>query len=178
MRIFLGIKIPEQTIQVIEDALAPVKEANPHYRWGLPSNYHITVHFFGDVTNVDPLVHRIEELLFAQEAFDLKLYSGGIFIGDAITLYVDFYRSRGIEEISRVIEEDVNDGKIYRFIPHITVARYKVPSKQQYLLAKKKMEGLTFEHEFRVREVTLFQSILTNKTPVYTPIHEFPLIEE
>ncbi|MCX7996294.1 MAG: RNA 2',3'-cyclic phosphodiesterase [Patescibacteria group bacterium] len=160
MRLFLGIKVPDDSAQKIYRALENLRNDYAWARWVNPDNYHITIHFFGERPGFSDLLPILEEAVFEAPPFELDLLSGGVFQYPELVLYVDFYRARALEILAkRVAERFSNGGKIYRFIPHVTVARMKKPSKQQYLHLKKRMTAFQVEHRFRVEEVCLFESV-------------------
>lgn len=63
-----------------------------------------------------------------------------------------------------------------KYLPHLTLARCRIPSKQQYLLLKKRLKKINIKVDFPVKKITLFQSILSGKKPVYKKIDTFNLI--
>jgi 2'-5' RNA ligase len=174
MRLFLGIKLSEETKKIFHEQFLDLKEDYADARWVPPENYHITLEFFGEFPQYKPLLPVLEEVAFESEPFDLMTLSGGVFIDDKLTLYVDFYKSKPIEDIVRNVREKLLIDNKYKFIPHVTVGKYRVPSKQQYFHMKKKFEKVKFEHIFHVDEITLFESVLTPTHPMY---HELALFK-
>lgn len=176
MRIFLGIDIPEQVKDAIDAQLEPLKKEYPQFSWVPRENYHITIHFFGEVQNVNAVESRISELLYDIPPFHLYGYHGGMFQQIGIIMHLEFSRDKTLEHMVTVIQDDLDTGKVRKkYVPHLTVARYKMPSKQQYLLLKKKLENLPLDFDFPVSSVHMFQSILSGRVPVYKKLKEFVL---
>jgi 2'-5' RNA ligase len=175
MRIFLAIKLSEETKQVFEEQLAPLKYDYADANWTPKENLHITLEYFGDFPQYKPLLPVLEEVAFENQPFDLITLSGGVFIDSKLTLYIDFYKSKAIEDLVKTVRQKLSIDNKFKFIPHVTVGKYRKPSKQQYFLMKKKFERLEFEHVFHVDEMTLFESVMTSHTPVYRELASFKL---
>ena len=175
MRLLLAIKLSEETKQVFEEQLAPLKYDYADANWTPKENLQISLEFFGDFPQYKPLLPVLEEVAFESEPFDLMTLSGGVFIDSKLTLYIDFYKSKAIEDLVRNVREKLAIENKFKFIPHVTVGKYRIPSKQQYFLIKKKFERLEFEHVFHVDTITLFESTVTSYHPVYKELASFKL---
>jgi 2'-5' RNA ligase len=179
MRTFLAIELPDSVKTKLDKQLVQLKKEHAQLSWVPSKNYHITVHFFGEIENIDKLKKRIEDALYDAEEFQLFSLGMGIFIDNKITLFVDFERQKKLEDlVSKIHDRVLHTREKVKFIPHITVARYKVPSKQQYLHLKKKLEEMDIDIEFPVQKIYLYQSVLQPQASQYTKIAEFPLHEE
>lgn len=176
MRIFLGIDIPEQVKTVIDTQLADLKKEYPQFTWVPRANYHVTVHFFGEVAKVSEIENRLRELLFDVRPFHLYAYEGSIFQQLGIILHLEFSRDKTLEHMVDIIQADLDSGRVKKkYVPHLTIARYKSPSKQQYTLLKKKMQNLPLDFDFPVESLYLFESNLRGAVPVYKKISEIVL---
>lgn len=182
MRTFLAIEIPENIKEKLAKQIIPLRRDYPQLNWVPPENYHVTVHFYGEVGDVKKLTTDIEDVLFDVPAFRMYSLGAGIFIDKKILLYTDFQRVKVLEELAEkvksITEPTQQNSHRYKFIPHLTIARSKIPSKQQYLLMKKKLEQFEIDLEFPVDHVTLYQSILEAQAPIYKKIVDFPLFTE
>lgn len=180
MRIFLAIDIPEKEKEKLDTQINHLKEKYPHLQWVPRHNYHITIQFFGEVQKVDEIVKKIEDVIYDVPSFYLYSQGAGIFINHKILLYADFQRQKILEDLAEKIKtisiQDGNYTQQHKYGPHLTLARYKIPSKQQYLHLKKKLEQLDINIEFLVNKVTLYNSILQTQAPVYQKIAEFSLL--
>jgi len=180
MQLFLAIDLPEEAKKEIRRQLEPFYQDYKVLTWVPPEQYHIMLHFVGPVADYKPIESRLKDLLWDIPAFRLTAFTGGIFIDDKLTFYIDFYRSQVLEDLAKRIKDDVQkeEDPKYKFIPHISIARHKIPSKQQYQLMKKKMERLKIDCEFDVTEVSLFESTQSSKGPTYKKLATIPLLQK
>lgn len=178
MRLFLAIDLPEETKKRVNAQLEPFYRQYPDFRWVDQANFHITLHFFGDVSNPDKIIKFMNELVFDIPSFYLYVADLDLFIKDNITLYIRFHRNKILEELVKRIKERSALGTSRKFVSHLTFGRYRIPSKQQYLLIKKKLKNFKLDTEFKVDAITLFESIAGTQKPVYKKIAEFPLLSE
>lgn len=178
MRLFLAINLPPKVKQALDTQLIDIHRAYADSNWVSKDNYHLTVHFFGETEKVKEIKKRIQDALYDQ--FSFHLYSQGIdvFINSKIIAYLNFFREKKLEELANKIRSafslDFRDVK--KFVPHLTLGRSRVPSKQQYFAFKKRLEKLDIVIDFPVHEVVLFQSILGGKKPVYKKVASFKLL--
>lgn len=175
MRLFLGIKIPDNTKKLIHEQFADLQQDYADARWVPERNYIISLQYFGEIRDVDYLTSVLEEVAFENEPFSLMTLSGGIFIDSKLTLYIDFYREKKIENIVTTLREKLQIEDKHKYIPQITVGKARVPSKQQYFHMKKKFEKITFHHQFEVEEIVLLESVLTADSPTYKEVKSFKL---
>lgn len=178
MRLFLAIDLPNEAKKTVEQQLLPLQREYPYFKWVDSMNYHITLHFFGDVGSPDRIIQSMNDLVYDMPSFYLYSSELGLFIKDKITLYVEFQRNKTLEKLVKRIKERSALGTSRKFVSHLTFSRYRIPSKQQYLLIKKKLKNFTPDIEFKVKTITLFESIPGIQKPVYKKIAEFPLLIE
>lgn len=181
MRIFLAIDIPDTVKKKLDDQLSELKKDQPFLNWIPSKNYHITLQFYGEVDNVEKIKKRIENSVYDIPSFYMYSKGASLFIHHKIVLYIDFQRQKTLEELVSRIKPDADTpyhySQQYKYVPHLTIARYKIPSKQQYFHLKKKLEQLDIDVEFPVNKVTLYQSILQTQAPLYKKIDEFSLLD-
>lgn len=179
MRLFLAIELPEIIKNQISQSITVVRREYPQFNWVPPENYHITIHFFGEIDDDVKIKEGISNVLFDRDRFYLYSNFVDLFINNKIVIYLDFRREKNLEKIAEDITgrfqqpEDIHKKK---FVPHLTLARYKIPSKQQYFVLKKRLAKLDIDIEFPVDKLVLYQSILTEEKPIYKKLEEFPLI--
>lgn len=170
MKLFLAVDLPKKVKISLEEQILPFKKEYPQFEWVSVENYHITIHFFGEVDNVEKLQKDLEGCLFDKESFYLYSYGADLFINSKIVPYINFRREKKLESIA---ERVIGEG---RFVPHLTLARSRIPSKQQYFVLKKRMSKLEIDISFHVKELVLFQSIIGGKFPVYKIVKRIPLL--
>jgi len=177
MRVFLAVDIPNKVRAELSEQLVALQKEYPYLIWVPEDNYHITLHFFGhkDKQEVEKITRAMDTLIYDIPSFRLYASYADLFINDKILLYIGFARQKILEEVEARIRAHFGGDKSKKFVPHLSIARYKIPSKQQYLLLKKKLERLEVETTFEVTEISLYESILAGKVPRYKKLATFPL---
>jgi len=178
MRLFLAIDLPSEVKRNIDRQLEKIKTEYAYFNWVPPENYHITVHFFGETNEVDKIRKKITEILYDQEKFYLYSRDIDLFINTKIVIYLNFRKEKKLEDLVKKIRSSFNGGDKKKFVPHLTLARSRIPSKQQYFAQKKKLRQIDINVSFPVEKLVLFRSLLEGKKPVYEKIDEFFLIAE
>lgn len=178
MRLFLAIDLSDEIKQRLTEQLSVLHKQHPDLNWVSEHNYHITLQFFGDSIQVEKVKKAIEEIIFDIPVVQMYSLKVDIFIKDKITLYIEMRREKNIEGLVHQLRDKLQLKHKENFIPHITIGRYKIPSKQQYLHLKKKLQNLDVDLEFEVKELTLFDSNVNGRVPVYTVVEKFQLVEE
>ncbi len=178
MKLFLALDLPKKVKTLLEEQIIPFKKEYPQFEWVSVKNYHITIHFFGEIEDVEKLQKGLEECLFDQESFYLYSFGADLFINHKIAPYLSFRREKKLESIAKRVKESFQNQNVpsQRYIPHLTLARARVPSKQQYFVLKKRMSKLEIDISFNVKELVLFKSILGGKFPVYKIVKKIPLL--
>jgi len=180
MRLFLAIDIPLDTKNSIFVQLGDLIKQYPDCGWTDVESYHVTFHFFGEVATTEKLKARSQNLFFDCKSFYLYPRSVDLFLRKNITFYIDFLRSKDLEYIQKKCgqEFDPMSEEQREFIPHITVGNYRIPSKQQYFLLRKRLEKMSIEGEFAVSSLGLYESDLSGGKPYYKLIESFPLVTD
>ena len=178
MRLFLAIDLPPASKQKLHDQLKSIYQEYPYIRWVGQENFHITLHFFGEVNKADTIIKGMHDIVYDVPSF--QLYSGetDLFIKNKITIYLGFARNKILEKLVEDIKARLAFPSEVKFIPHLALGRYRIPSKQQYLLLKKKIEHLKIDIDFTISHIILFESILETQKPVYKKVAKFSLFRE
>lgn len=177
MKTFFAVEIPAAIRKIIQQQISPIQKDYPDFNWVPLENYHITVFYIGEV-NSDKIHHIVEHV--ERTIFDIKpthMFSLGadLFIHKTIIPYINFQRNKTIEDLHKRFTDLFEDKKTQKYMPHLTVARHKIPSKQQYFHLKKKLQKLELEFDFPVSEIHLYESKSMPHNPVYTKVHTFKL---
>lgn len=182
MKIFTAIEVPEDAIKQIHTQVYPLIREYPGFTWVPARNYHVNLHYIGSIVR-EKLPIAVEHI--TNKLYDVpqtQLYTMGLdlFMDEQIIIYLSFYRNKVVEDISNRLFELFEPGKKRKhdFIPHISLAKLKIPSKQQYLLLKKKLANMKVRVEFNVPEIHIFESIEKGKTPSYEKVASIPLLSE
>lgn len=175
MRLFLAIDLPKETKRSIAQQLESFKKEYPYFRWVDEARYHITLHFFGDRDDTKEISKKIRDAVFDIEEFTMYSNGADLFIKNSIILYLNFQRNREIEKLVTQVRDIFTVSTEGRYIPHMTIARYRIPSKQQYLLIKKKVSRLNIDVEFKITQITLLNSVIESEKPLYETIDKIDL---
>jgi len=177
MRLFLAIDIPKPVKEKLSGQLASLKKLYPDFQWVPPNNYHITVYFFGETSQLDRIKKELRDLLFDGESFYLYSLKLDLFINNKILIYTGFRREKKLEILAGKIERSFDTQKRSgKYFPHLTLARHRIPSKQQYFALNTRLAKLAIDIDFPVNSLILFESIIVGKTPIYKQIEKFDLI--
>lgn len=177
MRLFLAINLPGAVKEKISRSLKDIKNEYKDLRWVGIDNYHITVHFFGDTKDIDKIVPKIEDSLFSAYSFYMYSSQCKLHLKRKVFAFLGFQRNKELEKIAFDIGITFNSQIKIKYVPHLTLARYRIPSKQQYLLLKKKFSNINIDISFKVNKLTLFDCVNHDTKPEYKIIKEFKLIE-
>lgn len=177
MRLFLAVDLPQEIKQALTDQIDNLKKEYPQFEWIPQENYHVTVYFFGDMKNVSSIHKRLEEIVFDKEAFYLYSFRLNLFLSHRIVVYMNFRREKTLETIAEKISYSFsNRDRDQKYIPHLSLARYKIPSKQQYFVLKKRLSKFPMDISFKVKKLVLFESINSGKFPLYKKLKTVPLL--
>lgn len=178
MRLFLAIELSDKIKQELESQLEDIKKQHPDFTWVTPENFHITVHFFGEMYDAAILKKKIKDLLYDQEEFHLYSANVDVFAHQKLLMYLNFRREKKLEGLADKIRNNFIGPYVdQKFVPHLTIGRGRRSSKQQYFVLKKRVEKIPIDIAFKVNKVVLFESILTGKKPVYKKLASFSLIK-
>ena len=176
MRIFTGIKLPDEVTEILAALSFGLLEA----RWIASENLHLTLRFIGDVdadlaADLDGALREIQA-----PRFELALAN------------IDCFHSRGrvravwvgaeIEPPLKHLQEKVESAMVRaglapegrKFTPHITLARLKNVPLDRVRPYLEQHTGLKIS-PFTVEEFTLFRSHLGRKGATYERLVDYPL---
>ena len=151
MKMQLMIELSDETRKQIVEQLADFRKLYPQFQWEKIENYHILVHSFGEFSDKKSSIKLLETALYDKNTFYLYSFEVALTIGNNIVLYLDFRREKEIERIS----ESINGSE--KYVPRLLLAKYKIPSKQQYFVIKKRLSNLEVDISFKVNKLSLFE---------------------
>jgi len=180
MRLFLAASVPENISKEISNLLVPFKNDYPDYRWVQEENYHLTIFFLGEREEAkkSDIVEGIEQIVFDIPSTIISAHKLKVFVnGSELTIYIEMYKNRQFDIVEKRISQAISNQTSPRkkYIPHLTIARCKLPSKQQYFHLKKKLERTKIDIEFLVNQIHLYQSFPGSSYPEYKILHSFKL---
>ncbi len=170
MRCFIAVDLPEK----IKEKLRNVKFDERVVKIILPSDYHITLKFLGDVT--ESKLERVKKELARIRLKPFKLKIGKIgFVPNsrfARVIWIGIMPKRKIIKL----KEDIDNALVFlferekKFEPHITLGRIKsVRNKDRFM----EMASLEIEGEFKADSFKLIKSELTKEGSRYDVIEEY-----
>lgn len=183
MRVFIGIRIPEEIKEKISEVSRKLETKVRETRIVSPANLHITLKFIGETAgeSIPRLAEILTKSLENNAPFTAKVKGAGVFPdeksprvfwigvnsqGKLKKLNVDIETVLVLEGISK--EEN-------RFKEHITIARFKSTPKNSFLSELLEKYGETLFGEMEIKEVELIKSDIRTSCPVYTTLLKFPL---
>jgi len=156
MRLFIATPVTCPIYYKIKQDLMPFVSG----KWVEGYNLHITHLFIGED---DPKKYQKLKLDIPKEK--IKVDSLGMFGRKILYLKPNSKHINSInDQLSKILNLDTD------FKPHITICRVKEIKDKEGLEAKINSYKFDFEVDF---ELYLYQSILTNKGPIYKKIYKF-----
>lgn len=187
MRVFLALELPEQKVLALEefrDRVRSVVQPLPiKLRWVKPGLFHLTIRFFGEVTEqeADSIVSVVSDVVASRTAALVKAGHLGVF--------PNWERPRvlwgGVEPLDdsllslfHALDDGFASAGLGRYDmdeyhPHVTLARIKTSPTN---LLRDTLESLAeevWEQDMQLSTLTLFQSELGPTGAVYTPLQQW-----
>lgn len=176
MRLFIAIDLPEP----VRNRLADLRADIPGARWVTPEQLHLTLAFLGEVDESSSEQLQAELAKIRSGAFILRFGRAGCFPHprNPRILWVGLQPEPRLLQLAQLVRETALSCGIPQeerpFAPHITLARCRQPAVKEvggFLARQTGLEG----ERVMVREFILFQSVLTAKSALHTPLKRFPL---
>ncbi|HLD30808.1 MAG TPA: RNA 2',3'-cyclic phosphodiesterase [Patescibacteria group bacterium] len=179
-RVFLATNLPDETKKQIAESLEKFKKKNNTYdiRWIYPENYHLTVHFFGDLNakQINLVEASLTEAVKNIPSFEIKTGDIG-YLPNKNNPRILFIKIIDIPQIHELVEkveltlENLHfpiDKKPWK--AHLSIARIK-----NYINCDKVCEGSLPSVSFEIKSVELMESHLSPDGSSYTILKSFPL---
>ena len=184
IRAFLAIELPEALRVGLAQVQEELKRSRADVRWVPVGNIHLTLKFFGNVPEdeIGPLAQAAREAAAETAPLQLQATSTGAFPspnaprvvwlglgGDMVPLTQLFYR---LEKAFATLGY-LPEGRAFN--PHLTIGRVKSPANRDKL-ARLLVKLPTVDWPpFEVKELILFQSVLSPQGSKYTALKVIPL---
>ena len=183
MRIFIASQISDDYIEKISKIINLLdRNFSLSLKFVSLKNIHITYFFLGDILDEKdmPLLKSIidkfkdtKKIEFASKTIDFFPSKKKPRV---IWLDCDDTASEKLTYIHDVIKEGLISNRIYiedNFKPHITIARVK---RMLFDNEIKKIEDIKIDFNGIIKNIVIFNSILTPKGPIYEKIHEIDFV--
>ncbi len=133
MRIFIGIKMPEEIVAIIHQKLKPLKKLSTPIRWVKPDNIHLSIKFIGEVSpgKCSEICHTLATTPLNIKPFKTNISGWGKFgRKDQLNIFwASLEKSLPLEKLYNQVEDIMADLSIEResreYTPHITLGRNK-----------------------------------------------------
>jgi RNA 2',3'-cyclic 3'-phosphodiesterase len=187
MRTFIAIPLPYSALKELSSLQNKLRKSGADIRWVKPYNMHITLKFLGNIDKKTTklISDSIKNKIKTHNAFEISVEGAGAFpnINDPVVIWVGI--DKGMSEctalqnnVETCTESTLIECDKKEFIPHITIGRVcSNKNKRNLIDAIKKEKDFSLKAKIRVKKITLFSSLLTQKGPVYSILEGFPLPE-
>jgi len=184
IRAFLAVELPEALRDGLAQVQGELKRSRADVRWVAPGNIHLTLKFFGNVPDdeIEALAAAAREVAAETPPLQLKVTFAGAFPspnaprvvwlglgGDLVPLTQLFYRL----EKSYAALGYPPEGRAFK--AHLTLGRVKSPANRDKLARLLTKLPPPDWPPFEVKELILFQSVLSPQGSKYTPLKVIPL---
>lgn len=175
LRIFLGLPIEAQDGDELKARFLSAPQTLEGVSWVDPRNYHLTIRFLGQFPKaaIPPLIKALGKLTLPKptlSALQIAAFpkTGGY--GIAANLRLSTELAKLFHLVSRLCDSFGFQFESHSFRPHITLAKMK-KNQKNLLLEKVPLKN----HDLKVDELVLYQSILDASGSHYIPLHRFKL---
>ncbi len=183
MRLFIAVELPEHVREEIARVQDRLKITKDKIKWVDPSSIHITLKFLGEVgeEKIEKIFQVIEQITAKIGPFTLKIEGTGAFPNFASprVIWMGAKDASSLiylaAELENALEKKGFSREKRKWVPHLTVGRVKTLKEKDKLKEVVLREEGSRVGEMEVKYVTLMQSQLTPKGPIYTPIKRFLL---
>jgi 2'-5' RNA ligase len=182
-RTFIAIDIPasakiKKCLHILSSGLAGEK-----IRWMADNNLHLTIKFLGDTEEktIPGIVTKLTEITKNLTAFPVTIKKVGVFknLRDPRIIWLGIEADKGLAELKTSVENQISmlgfPPEDRKFSPHLTVGRIK------FLRDKNKLHQIIDDyqeqilHQFFVKELVFYESILKKEGPEYIPLGRYRL---
>jgi 2'-5' RNA ligase len=184
IRAFLAIELPDVLRPGLAQVQGELKRSRADVRWVVVNNIHLTLKFFGNVPDdeIDTLALAAREAAVETAPLQLQATVAGAFPspqaprvvwlglgGDIVPLTQLFYR---LEKAFAALGYPP-EGRAFN--PHLTLGRVKSPANRDKLARLLEKLSPVDWPPFEVKELILFQSVLSPQGSKYTPLRVIKL---
>ncbi len=157
MLVSCTIELPAEVTKQIEKETKALFNTHPEYLWYDIADYHLTFYSWPNVEPdlVDKLSEKLTILLFEQKQLVLYGLKYVVKISNHIDVALQFQEDRTYRALVESVVNYFSPELKPVFVPLLPIARYKIPSKQQYSHLKNKLEKIKTGVEIPVSAMSL-----------------------
>ena len=179
MRTFIALELSNEIQKELSRLQEELNKADADVKWVKPDNIHLTLKFLGNVEDakIEQIKKILEGISSKEKLFEISLSGLGAFpdLNHPRVLWVGL--DTGSPEAKRIAAsletelQKIGFPKEERpFSAHLTLGRVKSGRNKAKL--KEKLSSLQVQPKSSaINNITLFQSTLTPKGPIYTPLY-------
>jgi 2'-5' RNA ligase len=185
MRAFIAIELDKVLRDELATLQAKLKPCGADVKWAEPHNIHLTLKFLGEVPEekIETIKKTLDTTAANNNTFNISLSGLGAFpnLNSPRVLWVGIKEGSN-ESVKLANEIEAQLAKLgfsneeRPFSAHLTLGRMRSPKGRERLKEiieniNKNLVTSTPLHQSPVKDITLFQSTLTPKGPIYTALH-------
>ncbi len=184
IRSFIAIEIDSLNKQKITNIISQLKKSDAIVKWAKENQMHLTLKFLGDIkeSDVEKISANLKSIADNFNTFSIKFSKIGGFPNmqkpRVIWLGID-KGSEYLKLLNNKIEDNLEKlgfAKEKReYSAHLTLGRIKSLKNIQNLTKIINEINLDLNDEVKIEKIILFQSALTPKGAIYTPLSEHPI---
>ena len=184
IRAFIAIKIDNLNKQKISSLISQLKKSDTAIKWASENQMHLTLKFLGDIkeSDVENCSNSLKSIADNSNAFSIKFSKIGGFPNIQKPRVIWLGIDKGAEELKLLNNKIENDFEKLGFqkekreySAHLTLGRVKSLKNIQNLTKIISEINLDLQDEIKINKIILFQSTLTSKGAIYTPLSEYPI---
>jgi len=177
-RLFTAIPLDKDSLRALEKYRDTMGKDTPFFHWTQINNLHITLVFFGDVSEekIPALSEELEKIAANTKSFNL-IFDHAIYAPPNRPTSMIWFKMKESEDFFNLAESinKINKNKKEQldFIPHITLARLKNDALVPRL---PKLEPTGIENfKLKIENFDLMESKLTPSGPIYKTLDKYNL---
>ncbi len=161
MELCLAINLTDKNKKDIEKETVKLFDDYKEFLWYEPNGYILPLYTWNNVEHdlVEKLSTKIQDALFEYDAFELFSIKYAVKISSRIEIFLIFQRDAKYTRLIRTLEDAF--AQVGVSAPddeaRLAIARYKIPSKQQYTHLKNKLGKTDTDVHVLVEELSLFK---------------------
>jgi len=179
MRAFIALELSEEIREELSRLQNELKKTDADVKWGDPENIHLTIKFLGNIdeAQIGAVTEALDKIASRTGQFKMSLFKLGAFPDlhriHVVWIGIDEGCSQ-VETLARSIEDELCKagfpGENRAFRAHLTLGRVKTARNKIRLTDK--ISALEVRPiSCPIDHITLFQSTLTPRGPLYTRLH-------
>lgn len=179
LRTFIAVNLSQECVDYISSLQSQLKETDPDFKWVKPENCHITLKFLGDISasSIVSIIEILRGPLGSTDSFHIQTSNVGAFPSllspKILWLGVNDQHNK-LQLLFNIVEEKLSSlgfaREVRPFTAHITLARARsLTSIPLFNAAQTESIHIT------VKNVSLYQSILSLQEPQYVLLHGWSL---